>query len=133
MSKTWIDHIQNSYVDLDDFRAYDDLYGLAKRCGYHSARTLWNDNPIIGGSVNPKDFGIASTAEVLEFLKDQEWIINSKFYVRKVLPLLPVGHPELYDLVFFADSGTVFYRRKILNDVKRIELHPENKTAFVEF
>ena len=56
--KTWKDKIRNVYSSLDNLREWDRVYGIAKRCGYSSCQKLWDDNPTIGGSTNPSDFGI---------------------------------------------------------------------------
>lgn len=57
--KTWKDKVQNIYSNLEELAAYDSVYKIAARCGYDSVYEMWMDNPVIGGSVNPKDFGIA--------------------------------------------------------------------------
>ena len=58
--KTWKDTVRNVYSSLDELRAFNDIYGTAERCGFKSAEALWRCNPVIGGSTNPKDFGIVS-------------------------------------------------------------------------
>ena len=58
MPKLWKAHVQKVYCSLEELEQYDAIYGIVKRCGYKSARKLWNDNPKIQGSVNPADFGI---------------------------------------------------------------------------
>lgn len=56
--KTWKNRVKEVYADLEELEGYDFLYGIAKRCGFKSAKDLWEKNPMIGGSVDPKDFGI---------------------------------------------------------------------------
>ena len=61
---TWRDRLRNVYNgDIEQFRAYDDIYGIAARLGYSSAEEAWRDNPMVGGSVNPVDFGLASDSD----------------------------------------------------------------------
>lgn len=57
--KLWKDRVQNVYTSLEDLRNYDSIYGIVARCGYLDAAALWNDNPMLQGSTNPGDFGIA--------------------------------------------------------------------------
>jgi hypothetical protein len=35
------------------------MYNIAERAGYDKGdcETMWNENRVVGGSVNPKDFG----------------------------------------------------------------------------
>jgi hypothetical protein len=56
--KTWKARVRKTYSSLEDLRNHNRIYGVVKRCGYRSAKKLWEDNPIIGGSVNPADFGL---------------------------------------------------------------------------
>ena len=59
MKQTWKMRVRKSYGTLESLRAYDSVYGIAKRCGFRSAIALWRANPMIGGSSNPAAFGIA--------------------------------------------------------------------------
>lgn len=59
MTKTWKKRVRQVYDSLEDLQAWDEVYNVVKRCGYSSAKKLWEANPIIGGSTNPKDFGLA--------------------------------------------------------------------------
>jgi hypothetical protein len=59
--QTWTDRVRNVYSSLEDLQAYDEIYDIANRCGYQDPESLWDDNPLIGGSVNPRDFGLAGS------------------------------------------------------------------------
>lgn len=52
----WYAFLQSNYRNFADFRSHDDLYGLAERLGYKSARAAWRANPYVQGSTNPGDF-----------------------------------------------------------------------------
>ena len=54
---TWQARVQETYSSLEELRSYNRIYDIVKRCGYRSVKKLWEDNPVIGGSVNPEDFG----------------------------------------------------------------------------
>lgn len=56
--KTWKAKVRNVYSSLEELQHHDSVYEIAKRCGYKSCKTLWEKNPMIGGSTDPKDFGI---------------------------------------------------------------------------
>jgi hypothetical protein len=58
--QTWQSKVREVYSSLDELRAYDDMYCISKRCGFTSPQKLWKHNPLIGGSVNPEDFGLAT-------------------------------------------------------------------------
>jgi hypothetical protein len=49
----WSDRIQNIYHDFSEFKAYNDVYRLAERLGFHSAEEAWENNPIASGSTDP--------------------------------------------------------------------------------
>lgn len=51
--------VQDIYNDLDDLKAWDYTWGLAKRCGFDSAEAFWEANPLVGSSVYPADYGLA--------------------------------------------------------------------------
>lgn len=57
--QTWQRTVRENYETLEELRAYDSIYKVAKRCGFPSAKALWDANPVIGGSSNPSDFGLA--------------------------------------------------------------------------
>jgi hypothetical protein len=61
--KTWQDPVQEVYSSLEELRAYNRIYNVVKRCGFRSAKSLWEADPIIGGSTDPKDFGIVKPNE----------------------------------------------------------------------
>lgn len=56
--QSWKDYVRNIYSSLDELAGYDSIYGICKRCGFNSAKEMWNKNPKIGGGVNPADFGL---------------------------------------------------------------------------
>jgi len=55
--KTWKAKVQDTYSSLDELVGYDGIYGVAERCGFDNPVEMWEENPMIGGSVNPQDFG----------------------------------------------------------------------------
>jgi hypothetical protein len=63
--------------DLEQFRAYDRVYNIAKRLGYDNADVAWEINPIISGSIDPATLKVIkeelSFKEKLQrFLKEDE-------------------------------------------------------------
>ena len=58
--KLWKMRVRKVYESLAELEAYDCLYSIAYRLGYKDCETLWSDNPMIQGSVDPKDFGKAA-------------------------------------------------------------------------
>jgi hypothetical protein len=54
--KGWRDRLRKVYSDLEEFIAYDELYGLAERLGFKSAKLAWVANPLVEGSVEPDDY-----------------------------------------------------------------------------
>src|SRR5260370_33806653 len=60
VKKVWRDKLQNVYQSLPEFENYSDVYGLAKRLGFESASIVWELNPIIEGSTDPKDYKLAT-------------------------------------------------------------------------
>jgi uncharacterized protein (DUF2147 family) len=52
----WTGRLQNQYDSLEEFEAYNEIYGLAARLGFDSAAQAWEANPVIGGSTNPDDY-----------------------------------------------------------------------------
>jgi hypothetical protein len=59
MAQSWKARVQEVYSSKEELEDYDSIYCIAERCGYRDAGKLWRDNPMIGGSVNPADFGLA--------------------------------------------------------------------------
>lgn len=56
--KTWITKLQSNYKSLEEWRDYNQTYGLARKLGFVDALDAWHANPLIGGSTNPEDFGL---------------------------------------------------------------------------
>lgn len=52
----WKCNLQDNYSSFEDFEGYSNMYGLAARLGYTDNRECWEANPIVQGSVEPKDF-----------------------------------------------------------------------------
>lgn len=59
----WVMHVQESYPSLEELEAYDDMYGIAKRVGFSSAKELWDADPILKGGVNPGELSLATEEE----------------------------------------------------------------------
>jgi hypothetical protein len=71
MAKTWINTVQNCYPSKEDLESYDKTYNVCFRAGYtgiNRVRQMWDDNKIIGGSVYPEDFGLASAKDIASVL-----------------------------------------------------------------
>ena len=58
--KGWEAKLQSVYTNFEEFVAYSNVYGIAKRLGFKTATEAWNKNPRIEGSVNPKDLRIVT-------------------------------------------------------------------------
>ena len=56
LKETWRASLKNEYENFEEFAAYDEIYGLAKRLGFDSAEEAWEANPLIQGGVNPEDY-----------------------------------------------------------------------------
>ena len=46
---------------FDVFRAYDEIYGIAGRLEFETARAAWEANPVIRGSVIPEDLCVVES------------------------------------------------------------------------
>jgi hypothetical protein len=57
-STGWRARIQESYSDLEDLTAYNEIYGVCERLGFNSPEEAWEANPLIEGSVIPSDFRV---------------------------------------------------------------------------
>lgn len=64
-SNPWKDRVRTAYSSLGELKAYDRVYNIVERLGYGSARELWDDNPVIGGSVHPEDLRVMRPSERL--------------------------------------------------------------------
>lgn len=63
----WYNRLQINYDgDFEQFQAYDETYGIAQWLGFESAEAAWEADPLIKGSVNPKDLAVVTDpAEIL--------------------------------------------------------------------
>jgi len=52
----WKARVRKVYYSLEELIGYDETFNIAERLGYSSCESLWKENPVIGGSVNPEDF-----------------------------------------------------------------------------
>jgi len=56
--KGWEAKLQKIYTDFEEFVAYSNVYGIAKRLGFKTAKKAWDKNPTIEGSLNPSDLRV---------------------------------------------------------------------------
>jgi len=56
--KLWKQRVRKVYESLEDLIAWDEIYSICTRLGYSSCEELWDENPILCGSVNPSDFSV---------------------------------------------------------------------------
>jgi hypothetical protein len=55
----WQCRLRENYQGrFEVFRAYDEIYGIARRLGFESAHAAWATNPVIQGSVIPEDLRV---------------------------------------------------------------------------
>lgn len=50
--------LREIYDNYTEFLHFNKMYNITERVGYVSPRKLWDDNPVIQGSSNPKDLKI---------------------------------------------------------------------------
>ena len=60
--RCWQARIRKVYDTLAELKAYDEIYGVVKRLGLASAEQAWKDNPVISGSVDPRDLRVVKRA-----------------------------------------------------------------------
>jgi hypothetical protein len=53
---SWYSRLRTNYKSFEEFKSYDEHYGLAARLNFSSAQEAWDMNPQITGSTNPADF-----------------------------------------------------------------------------
>lgn len=63
ITEMWHSKVQDNYSSLEELCEYDEIYGILERINqsggsYETCEDLWNDNPEIQGSTDPKDFGL---------------------------------------------------------------------------
>ena len=61
----WKDTIQNVYESLEELQQYNEIYGVAQRLGFDSVEELWEKNPMVQGSTDPKDYKLASNNDLV--------------------------------------------------------------------
>jgi len=55
----WKEHLQNVCENFGEFQLYSRLYDITRRLGFKTEEEAWEKNPLIQGSVNPRNFRIA--------------------------------------------------------------------------
>jgi hypothetical protein len=69
---SWQGKLQDSYdKDFEQFKHYDETYGIAKRLGFSSAEEAWKANPVINVTSDPEDLKVVEkkSSEVPEKFK----------------------------------------------------------------
>lgn len=51
----WQCKLQENYLNFEEFAMWSDIYGIATKLGYKTSKAAWRFNPLIRGSINPKD------------------------------------------------------------------------------
>lgn len=57
----WQNNLREIYREFREFESCDDVYGNAFRLGYNSAKEAWDANPVIEGTVDPRDYRNVTT------------------------------------------------------------------------
>ena len=52
----WKSKLRKVYANLEEFKAYCEIYNLHTRLGYKTPENAWRYNPMIQGSTNPSDY-----------------------------------------------------------------------------
>lgn len=52
----WQDRLRTNYDTFDSWEKYAELYGLHLKLGFKTPKAAWEANPLIQGSVDPRDF-----------------------------------------------------------------------------
>jgi len=61
----WRARLKDNYANRAEFRYFAETYGLIERMdGYIFVADAWNDNPIIEGSTNPRDFRVVPENDI---------------------------------------------------------------------
>lgn len=68
----WIRRLQENYGSFQEWKEYSKTYRLAERIGFSSAVSAWHANPLIQGSVNPKDFRVVNIDDLYNACKNTE-------------------------------------------------------------
>ena len=61
-TKGWQAKLQDAYHNFEEFETYATNFNLAKRLGYKSAKSAWEANPTVQGSVIVGDYRKVRTA-----------------------------------------------------------------------
>ena len=56
LSETWKGRLQKQYADFEEFENYSTMYDLHTRLGYSSPEEAWEDNPMVTGGTDPKEY-----------------------------------------------------------------------------
>lgn len=56
--KGWQAKLRKNYSSLEEFKRWDENYGISSRLGFETSEEAWEANPLIRGSVDPEDLEI---------------------------------------------------------------------------
>jgi len=60
----WMATVQENWVTLGSLRDADENYGICQRLGYESIAQLWEENPVVQGSVYPPDLRLSMPTDI---------------------------------------------------------------------
>jgi len=66
-----IGYLQDTYNDIEEFRKYNEIYGIANKLGFDTVEDCWTANPYYYSSTNPADIKIVEPTTTLETYKQQ--------------------------------------------------------------
>ena len=61
--ETWQQRVQEVYDSFEELEAFDQTYGIVSRLGFPDAATLWDANPVISGSTDPRDLKVVAESK----------------------------------------------------------------------
>lgn len=64
---SWKATVQQNYASFNELTAFEAVFHIAERLGFRDARHLWDANPTIAGSTEPRDFRVViPRTEIIE-------------------------------------------------------------------
>ncbi len=72
LNEMWKDRLQNIYSNKEEWLRYDENYGLSQRLGYDDPNQAWEENPLIQGSIDPKDYKKVIQEQDLNKISDKQ-------------------------------------------------------------
>ena len=105
----WRKKVRDVYSSLQELEGFSETFSIAERVGYKDAATLWDDNPFLIGSTDPRDLRRCMRRPIADMIQIMREYETHPENVPEITSFLSSALSEIYGealVPYFSDEFT---------------------------